>query len=234
MIKKLFLGLAIAGVCSFFTAATAQPGMGPKRTITVYGTAKKNVEADEIQLSVSIQEYNDDSGLRIGLKELEPRLLKAVNDAGISNADIRVDNISGYGSYSMEGQGFLASKNFLIKAKNMAVVNQLIGKLGDSGVSSVNTMYFSHSQTDTYLRDLKVQALKNAREKAELLLRASNEKPGKAINIEDMEDLNNPMYPGGGPLAYSTQAGDAKPMMKEIGLIPVGLTASIKVTFEIE
>jgi hypothetical protein len=145
MIKKLFLGLAIAGVCSFFTAATAQPGMGPKRTITVYGTAKKNVEADEIQLSVSIQEYNDDSGLRIGLKELEPRLLKAVNDAGISNADIRVDNISGYGSYSMEGQGFLASKNFLIKAKNMAVVNQLIGKLGDSGVSSVNTNVLKES-----------------------------------------------------------------------------------------
>ena len=77
MINKLFLGLAIAGVCSFFTAANAQPGMGPKRTITVFGTAEKSVEADEIYLSISLSEYQDDSGLRVGLKELEQRFLKA-------------------------------------------------------------------------------------------------------------------------------------------------------------
>jgi len=235
MMKKLFLGLAIAGLCSFFTAATAQPGMGPKRTITVVGTAEKNVEADEIHLGISIQEYQDDSGLRVGLKELEQRMIKAVNDAGIPTSDIRVDNISGYGTYSMEGQGFMASKNFTIKAKNMAVVNLLMSKLGEAGVSSANTMYFAHSQADTYLRDLKVQALKAAREKAEMLLRASNEKPGKALNIEDIEDLTNAMYPGVGTYStkLTTTGGEAKPM-KEIGFVPVNYSASIKVTFEIE
>lgn len=237
MIKKLFLGLALAGICSLFTTAIAQPGMAPKRTITVYGTAEKSVEPDEIYLSISISEYQDDAGLRVGLKELEQRFQKAANDAGIPTADIRVENISGFGSYQMEGQGFMASKSYLLKVKSIGAVNMLMSKLGDAGVANANTMYYSHSQVDTYIRDLKVQALKNAREKAEMLARSNNEKLGKAVSIEDVEDLTNMAYSGGmGNYSRKPQFGvaEAKPMTKDIGILMVNFVTSLKVTFEVE
>ncbi len=236
MIQKLISGLVLVATSAAFTTAMAQPGMSPSRTITVFGTAEKTVDPDEIYLSVNISEYQDESGLTVGIKELEQRMLKAASDAGIPASDIRVDNISGFGSYQMEGQGFMPSKNFLLKTKNIGMVNQLIAKLGDSGTASVNTMYFSHSQVDTYMRDLKVQAMKAAREKAELLLRAGNEKPGKIISIEDQEDFTNVAYPGGGIGNYSRKPQftmDAK-AGKEIGFIPVNFVTSVKVTFEIQ
>lgn len=234
MIKKLFLGLAFAGVCAFLTTATAQPGMGPKRTVTVFGTAEKSVEPDEIFLSINISEYQDDAGMKVGIKELEQRFLKAAADAGILPSDIRVENISGFGSYQMEGQGFLPSKSYLVKAKNIAAVNMLMAKMGEAGAASVNTMYYSHSQVDTYMRDLKVQALKAAREKAEALVRVSNEKLGKVVSIEDTEDLSNLAYPGGMG-NYSRKpifSPEAKPM-KEPGFLTVNFVTSVKVTFEI-
>ncbi|NUN99663.1 MAG: SIMPL domain-containing protein [Saprospiraceae bacterium] len=236
MIKKLFLGLAFAGVCAFFTTVAAQPGMGPKRTITVFGMAEKTVEPDEIYISINLSEYQDESGLKVGLKELEQRFLKAATDAGISSADIRVENISGFGSYQMEGQGFLASKSYLLKIKSVGAINQLMAKMGDSGVASANTMYYSHSQVDTYMRDLKVQALKAAREKADLLATANKQKVVGTIAIEDMEDLSNLAYGGGmGNYSRKPQFGsEAKPMTKDIGMMSVNFVTSVKVTFEVE
>jgi len=230
MMKKLFLGLAVAGVSLFTLAAAAQPGMAPKRTITVYGLAEKQVEPDEVFTSISIQEYADESGLMIGLKELEPRMLKALNEAGIATADVRVENVSGYGSYQMEGPGFQASKTYVVKTKSIGTINQLLGKLSNAGVSSVNTTYYSHSQVDTYMRELKQQALKTAREKADMLVRAGNEKLGKVVAIEEIEDLGNVTY--GGNYARKPMFDAAKPM-KEVGLTNISFVASMKVTFEI-
>ncbi|MDZ4683267.1 MAG: SIMPL domain-containing protein [Saprospiraceae bacterium] len=236
MMKKLFLGLAVAGIFSFFTVANAQPGMGSKRTITVFGTAEKSVEADEIYLSINLSEYQDDSGLKVGLKELEQRFLKAATDAGIASADIRVENISGFGSYQMEGQGFMASKSYLLKVKNIGAVNMLMSKLGDSGVASANTMYYSHSQVDTYMGELKVQALKNARTKAEMLAAANKQKIVGTLAIEDLEDLGNMAYPGGmGNYSRKPQlGGETKPMTKDVGMLMVNFVTSLKVTFEVE
>ncbi len=233
MIKRLFLGVALLSVCAFFTTAFAQPGMGPKRTITVFGTAEKSVDPDEIYLSINLSEYQDDAGLRVGIKELEQRLLKAAADAGIAAADIRVENISGFGSYQMEGQGFMPSKSYLIKAKNIGAVNMLMAKMNDAGASSVNTMYYSHSQVDTYMRDLKVQALKTAREKADMMVRANNEKLGKIVSIEDTEDLSNLAYPGGMG-NYSRKPLFGPSATKEPNILGVNFVTSVKVTFEIE
>ena len=57
------------------------------------------------------------------------------------------------------------------------------------GISKAFVSKYSHSKMDEYKKQIKINAIKAAKEKATYLLEAIGEKSGKAINIEEKSGL---------------------------------------------
>ena len=163
-----------------------------EKTISVYGSAEKTLEPDEIFLSISLQEYQDDSGAQVKMSKLEGNLLKVTKEVGIPAANIVVENINGYGNYGgyEGGATFSMSKMYQVRVANLDVAGKLIEKLGSQGLASVNVTYFNSTKTKQTLNELKVQALQNAKEEAESLLKAAGKKLGDLVSIEVIQDYS--------------------------------------------
>lgn len=224
---------AIKMMIVLFVSAMVSPAIAQNaKTITVYGSAEKVVAPDEIFLSLSLQEYVDDSGTKVSLDQMETQMLSAAKMAGVPVSNILVENVNGYGNYGgYEGPSFMISKMYQVRVPSMEAADKLISKIGTQGLTSVNVTYFNNTKSKELLGDLKGQALQNAKEEAEALLKSSGKKLGDLMNIEVIQDYGAPYaYDGYAPFFGSLPSNPSvKPVTK-----PINLRYSVKVTYAIQ
>jgi len=163
------------------------------RKIEVTGTAELEVVPDEIYFSMSLREYFRDEKSqkdKIVLDVLEKQLIDALKAAGMPRENLRVSGVSGYREWNgrKKPQFFLASKQYQLKLSNLQNINDLMAKVDDRGVEYVNVTRVEHSQKAQFRRDVKVNALKAAKEKAAYLLESIGSVLGEALEIKELED----------------------------------------------
>jgi uncharacterized protein YggE len=59
------------------------------------------------------------------------------------------------------------------------------------GISNVSIVKLEHSEIEQYRKDVKVLAINAAKDKAEMLAIAINQKIGKAIYVQEADNLNH-------------------------------------------
>jgi uncharacterized protein YggE len=79
-------------------------------------------------------------------------------------------------------------------------MNDLLERLDERGINNVNIASYTHTDIKTYEKELKLQALKNAKEKAGFLLNGIDEKMGSVLEVNDIEQ--HPVQ----PVMYRAQA----------------------------
>jgi len=72
-------------------------------------------------------------------------------------------------------------------------MDELVQKLDDEATQNFFISRVSHSKLQTFKRELKIQAVKAARDKAIYLAEAINEKAGEAITINEPNEISS--YP---------------------------------------
>ncbi len=224
---------AIKMMFVLFVSAVLSPAVAQNaKTISVFGSAEKTVEPDEIFLSISLQEYADDSGNKVSINQLESNMLTAAKEVGIPAANILIENINAYGNYGgYEGPSFMVSKMYQVRVSSMDTANKLIAKLGTQGLASVNIVYFNNTKSKMLLNELKAQALQNAKEEAELLAKATGLKLGGISNIEVMQDYGAPYaYDGYAPYYGPAPTNSSGKMAAK----PINLRYSVKVVYTIQ
>lgn len=92
-----------------------------------------------------------------------------------------------------------ASITYQIKFSNTKLIDQLVDRLDDEATNNFTIVRTSHSKIVEYRRQLKIQAVKAAKEKANYLAESVNEKVGEAITIEEPQeyaasDVSNNIY----------------------------------------
>ena len=87
-----------------------------------------------------------------------------------------------------------ASITYQVKLRNAAQVDQLVDKLDDNATQNFYISRTSHSKLDEYRRNLKIQAVKAAKEKADYLSNAVNENVGVAVTINEPNEYFQPYY----------------------------------------
>lgn len=192
--KKLFILAAL----SAFTFSTFAQNVDLRRRIEVTGIAEKEVTPDIINVTISLQEYLDGKK-KTTIDLLENQLETAVKEAGIPKEDFTISNVSGWNNtwQKKKNPDFLASKQYSIKFHDLNKFNQILGKVDPKGVQSTNIDSYDYSKITDLKRDLKIQALLAAKEKATYLLNSINEKVGRPINITETDNSNyspRPMY----------------------------------------
>lgn len=202
-----------------------------RRKIELSGIAEKEVTPDIINVSISLQEYLDGKK-KITLDQLEGQLEKAVNDAGIAKEDFTISNVSAWNNtyQKKKNPDFLAAKQYGIRFHDLNKYNQILSAIDPKGIQSTNIESYDYSKMTELKRDLKIQALLAAKEKATYLLSSINEKLGRPISIIESDNSN---YPA--PRIYANRAmvADKSTGDSDIDIKKIKLSFQIQAVFEI-
>ncbi|MCW3084937.1 MAG: hypothetical protein JWP12_2303 [Bacteroidetes bacterium] len=181
--KKKLVFIALVFASSF--AAKAQETK-KEHTIKVTGTAELEIVPDEIYMSVTLKEYTKDKKKQT-IEDLEKDLVNFLEKVTITDKkDIKMDNMSGYLiKIKRKNKDEQISKSYNIKFKTPQQVYQLYSVMDSLGISSAYVSKYSHSKMDEYKKQIKITAIKAAKDKAAYLLEAIGEKPGKAVSVAE-------------------------------------------------
>ncbi|MBK0381950.1 SIMPL domain-containing protein [Pedobacter sp. SD-b] len=229
--KRIFLSALIA-----FTTigAFAQNNLDTRKKITVTGNAETEVTPDIIYVGISLKEYLKDSKRKVTIDDLENQLQKAVIAAGIPNQDFMINNVSAYNNYweKKKDPTFLASKQYSIKVSDLNKLNQIIAAIDPKGIAYTNVEKYEYSKAEELKKELKIKALKQARDKAVYLTESIGDKIYQVLEIQESGSENYPQ-----PI-YRTQmmmkSADANEAMPDIDFKKIKLTAQINAVFEIK
>ncbi len=201
-IMKRFVLTAVLLASSFFTFAQTANTVekDPIKKIEVTGTAELEIVPDELYFTISLKEYFKDEKNqkdKTALETLEKnKLIDAVKSTGTLK-NLSVSGVTGYREWTgkKKPQHFLAGKQFQLKLSNANNINDLMAKVDDRGVEYVNMSRVEHSKKEEFRRQVKINALKAAKEKAGYLLESIGEKLGEVLEIHEIEEGNvYPMY----------------------------------------
>jgi hypothetical protein len=185
----------------FSFAAMAQVPANPyPKTITVNGSAELEIVPDEIYVQVDLKEYEKKGQGKQTIDRIRQDFLSAVRSLGLPDSAI---TIAGYDGH--HGNPWWRKKNKLkdelyasiayqVKLRNSAQVDQLVDKLDDAATQNFFVQRTSHSRLTELRKQLKIQAVRAAKEKADYLATAVNESIGVAVTINEPAEFYQPYY----------------------------------------
>ena len=211
-------------------ALFAQEKRFETKNIEVWGQAERTIVPNEIYTSITIKEYKA-PGKKVNLNDLEKELVRAVKAAGIPDENLRVENVFGYNwDYKKkESDEFFASKAFELKTNDVKKLNDLLARLDAEGLNRVHIKRYTHTDLLQIQKELQLEALKNAKEKAKNLVNGIDEVLGGVLEVQEMQE---PMYSPRMEMSYAKTASDSYESNVEFQNMKV--TASIRAVFEID
>ena len=183
-----------------FTVSHSQPVANPyPKTITVNGSAEMEIVPDEIYVMVDLKEYEKKGQGKVSIDKIRQDFLTAVRSLGLPDSSVTVAAYDGYnGNPWLRKKNkkveLLASITYQVKLKTAAQVDQLVDKLDDNATSNFYISSTSHSKLAEFRKNLKIQAVKAAKEKAGYLAEAINEQVGVAVTINEPNEYYQPYY----------------------------------------
>lgn len=155
--------------------------------IEVNGTAEKEIIPDEIFIDITIRErYNNKT--KVSIEEQEEKLKKAVKSLGIDLSNLFLaDANADYVKISWQKKDVLTKKEYTLKVTNATTVGQVFQELEKLEITDAYISRVHHSQMDQLKKEVKIMAIKSAKEKADYLLLAIGEEVGKPLIIRENE-----------------------------------------------
>ncbi len=208
-----------------------------KPFIEVNTEAKEDVTPDEIYLSITLKE--SDSKGKISIEKQEDDLKKALTSLGIDiKKDLKVNNANSYYYKKVFKKDTYASKDFQLKVNSAEQVANVFQKLNDLKVSSVNISKLEYSKKEELLKELRIKAIKKAKERATYMLSSIGESVGKPIGIRDNSYYNSPRLSG---KASGIQLMEVRgvstmppPPMSDLDFKKIELKVTVSAQFEIK
>jgi len=175
-----------------------------------------------------------DGKKKVGIETLERALQTAVLKAGIPKENFMVNDIASYNfAWDRKSPDYLASKQYRIKVSDLSKWNQLLARVDAKGVQYSAIESYDYSKLDAVKKELKIQALKAARDKALYLAEAVGEKVGMALEINEQsnEGYSQPIYRTQMAMKTDAAGGEA---MSDIDFKKIKLSAQIRAVFELK
>jgi len=92
-------------------------------------------------------------------------------------------------SYLLKTNDVILTKQYQLLVRDAKTLQRIFLEFQHLGISNVSITKLEHSKIEQYRKEVKVLAVKAAKEKAEMLAIALNQKIGKAIYIREADDL---------------------------------------------
>lgn len=190
MKKITFIILAVS---IFLNVATnAQIPIDTRKFIEVTGSAEMSVEPDENELQLVLTECISKNDT-IKMDQIDKTFNKILIKNKIDPEIVKLNNTDRYywwywwNYYRIHGN----SKRVNVKINNKTNILNLVKDLNQDWVQSIQITNSSNSDIQKYRKEVKIKAIKAAREKAEYLLEAMNEQLGGVLSIQELQENND-------------------------------------------
>ena len=184
--------ITIVVLCFLTTGLFAQtPNPFPK-TISVTGSAELEIIPDEIYVVVTLKEYEKKGSGKTDLERIKTDFLNSCKSIGLPDSSITIAAYEGHNPktwWNKKAKDELyATIAYQIKFNSSKKMDELVGKLDDNATQSFDVIQVSHSKIQEYRKQVKIQAIKAARAKAEYLTEAVGENLGVAVTITENQN----------------------------------------------
>ncbi len=232
---KLYNIIAAILFVSSLTPTFAQE-KEPTPHIEVTGTARMDIMPDEIYVSITLRE-REEGKKKISVEQQETDLKKGLQELGISLELLSLsDSESDYVKIRFRRKEVITTKQYTLKLATAEEVSKTFEMLDELKIQDAYISRTERSDIVELRKELRIDAIKAAKEKADYLLNAIGEETGHALEVRE----NSPGYyynsMANNIQTYSLIEEDMNEMggLPEIGFEKIRLEASIYVKFEIK
>jgi uncharacterized protein len=182
----------------YMPARSQQVNPYPK-TITVTGSAELEIIPDEIYAQVDLKEYEKKGQGKVNIEKIKQDFLVNAKAVGILDSNITISSYDGnnwnpWWRKKNKKEELYASITYQVKIKSSKQMDDLVNRLDDNATQNFSIVRTSHSRIAEFRKQLKIAAVRAAKEKAQYLAEAIDEHVGVAVTIAEPVEYNYPMY----------------------------------------
>ena len=159
--------------------------------IEVTGNAKKEIDPNLIFVSITLSEKSIDNK-KYSIENQEVRLNKIIENLGINKSNLTLSDLNSTILNDKRKEiGFKQEKEFNLKLENSLQVSKLFESLFEANIKEANVTKIDHTDIINLNKEVRIEAIKSAKAKAEYLLLAVGNKIGKPLEISEVTDDYN-------------------------------------------
>lgn len=191
---KTLLTTAFLLTSLFTFGQTLTPNTEEQPYIEVTGTAENEVIPDEIYITITLREKYVEK-VKISIEEQENKLKNALKSLGIDLTNLYLsDADADYVKIRWQTKDVLTKKEYELKVTNATTVGQVFQELEKIDITDASIAKVNHSKMDSLRKEVKIKAIKAAKNKADYLLAAIGEQTGKPLIIREIDFLPTQTY----------------------------------------
>ena len=157
--------------------------------IEVSGFAEQKVTPNQIFIEIVLLDRKE---IEKTVAEQEIALKKAIVDLGISPEKLEAsDLIANYTRVGWYKNEIVERSEFTLEVETTNMVMKVFKRLKELKIYNAQIVKVDHTERKNIKHTVKIQAIKNAKEKADDMLEAIGQKTGKASKIINQESVPN-------------------------------------------
>ena len=200
--KRFILAAAVALLA---LPAAAQVQEAFPSYIQVNGRAEREIAPDEFYLPIVINER--DSKGKVSVESQQRDMIAALKRLGVNvEKQLKVANLS---SEFFKKNTSVATAKYQLQLGSSAEVGKVWQALDGLGISNVSILKVSHSQLERYKSEVRVEAMRNAKQNAATLAEAIGQTIGKCFYVYDSNNDVMPVFYNNMAVMRSAKAFDA-------------------------
>lgn len=191
--KKLIFSAALliaaASALSAQTGAPANVYVNPtpqfENSVEVTGNAEREIVPDEIYVRIVVTENNSKG--RVGIEKMERDMIERLKSLGIdTDANLRLwDMSSVLREFWFRSNSMRTTSTYQLKVNSGKLLAQVYASLDELGIKNIAVTRLTHSRITEYQNEIRLEALRNARQIAQSLAAAIGQRAGRAVHIVD-------------------------------------------------
>lgn len=201
--------------------------------IEVTGTAEKEVTPDEISIRIILQETAEKN--RTTIKELEEKLTAKLKAAGIDLKKLVLQNAnSSYQKISRKNNDVINLKEYILKVNSAEEAYKAFVIFDEIQIKDARIVELSHSKIEDYRLEVKLMAVKAAKQKAGDMLSAIGESVDKPLIIREIDETPYVLYRSNMVSNVAEGGGYASDAAEILEIKPIKLQYKVFTRFKIK
>lgn len=186
---KKSITIIILLITSLTYAQTGEKNFIDQNYIEVTGTADMEIIPDQIFMKIIIHEKEIKGKMTID--ELEKSMIDKFIEMELNvKEDLAIiDLSSNFKYYFLKEDKIYISKEYELKVEDARTAGLVIQELDKLYISNITISKVDHSKIDGYKNQIKMNAVRAAKEKADALVSEIDQTIGKAIYIKELDNI---------------------------------------------
>lgn len=207
----------------------------PMTKLTVTGDGTSTAQPDQATISLGVTVQADTAGKAMSENATRQQtVIDKLKEQGIEAKDIQTSglSLSPVQSYSQDGKppvitGYMAQNMVTVRIRDLAKLGPTLDALVEAGANEINGVSFTREDSTEAEDAARVDAVKSAHRKAEVLAGAAGMKVGRLISLDDGAVSSGPR-----PMMMMA-ARDAKAGSTPIEAGELSVYSSVTATYEL-